>query len=233
MKKTRAIAVTVLALVFALGTAAAAADTAGTSSGVFTNPSYDGPTGSSYDSGIGTNTYAWGDPQPDQSWLQFNGQAFSADYEQDFVVGNLSYYNGTIAHNTGANAIDLTVYMAFTTPTGVNEDFTYTLGLVNVPNNNNPPDDYVYLPTSFSPTYFNVDGTDYTLELLGFYEPSEGGFTQIDKFFVAESACANANLHARLTAEFPPAPDPVPEASSVALASGGLGMLGFALRRRK
>ncbi len=233
MNRIKAIAVTVLALVFALGVTAFAADTEGTSSGTFTNPSYDGPSGSSYDSGIGTNTYAWGDPSPEQSWLQFNGQAFSADFEQEFVVGNLSYYNGTIVADTGANAIDLTVNLAFTTPAGINEDFTYTLGLVNVPNNNNPPDDYVYLPTSFSPTVFSVDGTDYTLELLGFYEASEGGNTQIDKFFVAEGAGANANLHAKITAEFPPAPDPVPEASTVALAASGLGLVGFAIRRRK
>ncbi len=249
MKKT---VVFILAALLALSASAFAQDAVGTSSGTFTNPVYE-TDGAPFGDGVGTSSFAWGSSDrywsgglffghyvyikgDDQSQVSFTGGPFSTDFEEEFTVGTLSYYNGTIYSGTGATAIDLDIVMDFTTPSGINESFVYNMQLINTPNSDWDPvgsADYVKLPSSFAPAYFTVDGTDYTLELTGFYESDNGGYTQIDEFHIYEGNDASAELRGKITADFPPAPNPVPEASTVALAASGLGMVGFVLRRRK
>ncbi len=202
---------------------------AGSSSGTFLNPAGDP---GMVVAGVGTSSFSWGTPSgtPNPNNLTFTGLPFATTTETVFTVGRLDYYNGSVALGSSAEQVDLKITMAFTTPAGIIEDFQYTLQLINTPNTGDPVGDadYVKLPTTFVPKVFSHDGVDYTLQLLGFGNPSGGGFVFIDEFFVFEDARATADLLARVTSDIPPVPEP----ATMALTGLGLAAAG-ALRRRR
>ncbi len=199
----------------------------GSSSGIFTNPS--GPAGM-VTTGVGTDSFTWGNPG---SWgtgpssLGFGGNSFSVDTGVLFSFGSLTYFNGTIASGSQADAVDLSVTLSLTEPSGIEEDFVYDLGLINTPNSGSPSDnaDYVSWSSSIPDSYFTVDGVSYTLEFMGFGNISGSGFTTIDGFNVLEGASASADLFGRVTAA------PVPEPSTILLF--GSGLAGLVMYRRK
>ncbi len=209
----------------------------GSSSGVFTNPS--GPSGMLV-SGVGTSSFAWGNAVPfgsAPSRLTFAGNIFNTQTGSVFSFGALSYFNGTIAGGTQADGVDLDVQLALTAPSGINQNFTYNLGLINTVNTGDPnaSADIVQFQTIFPTSSFMTGGVNYTLEFLGVGSifPGGSGFSTLNQFHVFEGARANADLLGRITADFPnnPNPAPVPEPGTFILF--GSGLVGLFLCRKK
>jgi len=208
-----------------------AAPIAGSSSGVFVNPS--GPAGMLV-SGVGTPTFTWGDGSPyysPPSSLSFAGSAFNTETEQVFSFGTLSYFNGTISPGTEATSVDLNATLSFTTPSGINESFLYTLGLINTPNTSDPygSADIVQFQTIFPSNSFASGGVNYTLEFLGFGSITGSGFSTVNQFHVLEGATASTQLLGRVTSNII---SPVPEPETYAMLLAGLGLIGFIARRK-
>lgn len=149
------------------------------------------------------NRFTWGTAasgNTDPSWLFFNGNEF-LDISPDsrFKLGNLSYYNGTINSNTGADKVDLSIALSFA---GISEplDFNFTLDLinsVNVTGDQVASADSVKLNNNLSEVAVTLGGTDYTLK-LEFGETTEFGFSTISEFFVFENAIASGVLYGTL-----------------------------------
>lgn len=204
---------------------------AGSSSGSFINPT--GP-GGMLTSGVGTPSFSWGDGSAfgsPPSSLAFTGGAFSSSVNTPFSFGTLSYYNGTILLGTEATGVDLSVLLNFTTPSGVNQSFNYTLGLINTPNVGTPAEqaDIVQFQTTFPSSSFTYGGVNYTMEFLGIGSITGSGYSTINQFHVLEGASANAELLGRITAQTAPVPEP----ETYAMLLAGLGLLSFAAKRKK
>ena len=188
----------------------------GSTSGVFTN----NDTG--VVSGIGTNSFSWGIGQPSRSKLTFAGSPFDVNVRTGYVygprarndaevfsLGNLSYFNGTIAGGTGANSVQLDVTAAVTSPVATNPaTFPSPFTLVNSPNTDDPiaSADSVFLPRNLPPVVTNTPGNyPITLEIPGFGQTTGSGFSTVNQFFVLEGGTASANLLGRLV----PACEPI------------------------
>jgi hypothetical protein len=192
----------------------------GSSSGTFGTPT---PTTATF-TGVGTNTFTWGVGNPPNS-LNFEGSSFSTNSNQRFSIGDLTYFNGSISAGTEADSVPLNILLSLTNPTGINETFVFDFDIINTPNNGTPEQnaDFVF-PVSVIPSQsFNVGGTDYTLELLGFSQ--DGGVTVENEFRVLEGATTTAVLFGQITVA-PPNPTETPEPSAMIglLAVGSLGM---------
>jgi len=214
----------------------AALPIAGNSTGVFVNPV---PDGSSPDLlGVGTNFFQWGTPftgtiNPPQvsgrSSVLFTGMPFNTMTDTDFVFGDLDYFNGTIFLGTGVTAFDLQVTLAFTTPNGITQPFTYNIGTITTPDSPNAVPDILDLPNGTATEFFSVGGVDYTLQILGFDDPDVAGFNPVSQFAVQEGSTDKAQLVGKVTVR----QKPIPEASSLLLALPGLMGIGAYIRRRK
>ncbi len=200
----------------------------GSTSGIFVNP---GPaSGSFWWSGVGTDTFSWGEAFPDQSWMKFTGTSFDTDTETLFSLGNLYYHNGTIVSGTEADNVTLKLTLAFTAPPSQpSQFFQYNFTLVNTVNTGDPvaSADYVYLPSPVPAELFTIGGTTYTLQ-MGFGKVDAGGFSTISQFHVFEGDNATADLIGIVTTKTTPI---IPEPWEYGLLSG-LGLVGFGLWRR-
>ncbi len=172
----------------------------GTPSAVFLNP----VPSSAVITGVGTSSIAWGDATfgTPPSSLNFSAASnFDVDEDQVFSLGNLTFFNGTIAVDTGIDAIDFRVTANVATPSGVGpQDFSFRFDIINSPNTGDPigDSDSVFLPSGFFSRVFTTpDGSQFTLELVGFGSVSGSGYSTISQFFVQESASASAQLLGR------------------------------------
>ncbi|MEM9479156.1 MAG: choice-of-anchor K domain-containing protein [Verrucomicrobiota bacterium] len=186
----------------------------GGTSGSFSNASG----GRNMSTGGSGGLFQWGTPYyyggfTDPSWILFNGASFYdvAPGEQ-FELGTLTYYNGTIFTGTEANSVDLNVDLSFDDGGG-NSNFNYTLELINVGNDDNAwsgnssafaSADYVHLDNIYSTVDQSLGGTDYTLQ-IEFGETTSQGFSTIDSFYVIEEGTATGTLYGTLI----PAVDPL------------------------
>ncbi len=201
----------------------------GTSDGSFVNPT--GPSGM-VTTGVGTNAFTWGTgiSSPPSS-LGFTGASFDEDENTPFAFGTLDFFNGTISIPTRADTVDLSVSLNFTSPTGFVESFLFDLGLTTTPNTSDPDAsaDVVNFDNTVPSNFFSYDGTDYTLEFLGFGTLVGGGFTLQDSFLVREGESASVELLGRITST----PSAVPVPAAVWLFGTALiGLLGFGKRRK-
>lgn len=179
----------------------AAADFSGTVSGLWVNPAPDGAWPAF--TGVGTNAFRWGDASgyaAPASSLWFSGYSLAGVPEDTAAaLGELTYYNGTIANGTGASRISLMLNISISDPGYAAFTPEFSLELVNVPNNGSEWEnaDYVYFPSVLSNQTFTLNGTRYRLEILGFSQ--DYGRTLVKQFHVLEDEQTSAVLYGRIT----------------------------------
>ncbi len=145
--------------------------------------------------------FEWGRAaKGDPSWLTFEGAEF-ADVEagDEFLLGSINYFNGTIYSGTGAGRVDLAVSFDLSMP-WLSETFEFSLELINTANRKHQSDDenadFVRLGDVAVDLTTQLNGEDYRLE-LSFGQSGEFGFTSIDQFHVHEGRSAWGDLMGR------------------------------------
>lgn len=161
-----------------------------------------------------------------QSGLGFTGVgALDFAAEIVFQIGTLQHFNNPIWGGTAASAVDLSLALDLA-DLGL-KTFDFTLTIDETPNSGTcayesvvPCADRIAWTNSLAAQSFQLDGTDYTLELLGVRHSLEGGL--VNSFISQEGRTSTAYLFARLTADpsvapiFPSEPGkPQPEPHSV------------------
>jgi hypothetical protein len=73
------------------------------------------------------------DRAPYDLTLGFAGAGFSTKFKEVFPLGTLSYFNGTTMGGE-ASSVDLQVTITLTTPEGISQPVSQTLGLINSTN---------------------------------------------------------------------------------------------------
>jgi hypothetical protein len=223
----------VFALFCLISVPAVAADVVGSASGVFWNPT---PLGTVF-TGDGTSNFLYGDntgQNSPQNQLTFTGSSFSGAFETPFKVGSLFYFNGTTGIGTNPTAVDLVLSTNFSTPSLPIVTSTFGLSLIVTPNTGDPNGDadFVVLPSTFSPTVFDIGGTNYTVKLMGFDNVVGDGFLESSgtQLHVREGLSATADLFAEVTTDISGG---VPEPSTWAMMILGFAGVGFMAYRRK
>lgn len=157
--------------------------------------------------GGGSNSYfEWGDDRNgdrgySRSTLDFTGGSFSGvEAGQQFQIGSLDYYNGTILSGTGADTVDLTIGLSLdVNGYTFNPYFDFTFDLVNTANHNDPnnpwPDaDFVYLQDARASRTLIINDTEFEFR-LEFGETTTDGFASFDEFHVLEERSSQVNLY--------------------------------------
>lgn len=170
--------------------------------------------------GVSTTTFSTDVPQPNV--LTFTGvAAFAADAEQQFVIGNISYFNGvTYIGDQGVNGA---FTVQFTVPALPVTTFAFDFDFVITQNTGNPVTDadLVSFLAPGAPTVFVVGSTQYTLAINGFRLPDNTFVTTLN---LPEGSTVNAEVMATFTTNIVPTP----------AAASLLGLSGvFCSRRRR
>jgi hypothetical protein len=211
-----------------------AAPIAGSSPGIFVNPT--GPVGM-VTSGEGTSDFVWGTGLGSPpSYMSYTGYTFYTQTDQVFSLGSLLYFNGTTILGSEATTVDLNLTALFTTPSGITGSLLTNFGIITTPNTSDPyaSMDLIQIQT-FPSTTFASGGISYALEFLGFgYSGNAPGPVEPfplyqNQYHVMEGFGSNVELLARVTEIV----SPVPELETYAMLLAGLGLFGFQLRRRK
>ena len=189
----------------------------GTSDGNFEDPEGDSGLVYTIEDTEQGSVFSWGTPAPgytDPSSLHFEGTSFeNISPEQEFVIGTLTFYNGTIISGTGANGVELELDLDLTVNIPIaTQDITFTFELINTPNydyqTNDQNADYVLISTpseEFTTTY---NGVTYYID-LSFGEIGENGFSTVDQFHVWENEEATGTVLAMITTTPPNEQDTV------------------------
>lgn len=210
MKVLNVSLITLLSLI-SVAKVSTAAMFVGSTSAEFLTPS---PTGGGIVfGGVGTNVFTTGSPLPGASTniYQVDGLLFDTEANTQFAVANLTYTNGITITGSTVSSVPLDLTLTFTQPSGLEETFEFTFDFNFTPNTTGDPvldADELNIANVFSTTNFNIDGTIFTLRLLGF--SSDGGNTIGSTFILPEDATTQSSLFATITESVP-----VPEPSSI------------------
>ena len=174
----------------------------GSTAGLFSNP-VGGP---NMVTGGWGEYFTWGTPATkagftDPSWILFEGASFHDVMPgEQFLLGSIEYYNGTIKGGSGANGLDLGITLEFA-GSSQSEQFEYDLNLINSANRKGntlaESADYVQFGEVGAKIPAVLGGVEYTL-VLEFGETTENGFSTIDEFFVHEGESASGKLYGTL-----------------------------------
>ncbi|NJL81056.1 MAG: PEP-CTERM sorting domain-containing protein [Richelia sp. RM2_1_2] len=186
----------------------------------------------SISTGVGTNTFTWGDPTLFQNafanQLLFEGNSFSTDSNSLFKIGDLTYHNGTVLLGTGVESVPLNLNLSFDQPTKLNQEFKYEFYLENTPNLSEDPElnaDFVFVTKDSAKPTFVYDGHTYTLSLTGFSQ--DNGKTNVSEFRVLEGEKTTAAIFAQINKVSPSKKVPEPGFAV------GLSLVGIYLISRK
>ncbi|NJK36886.1 MAG: hypothetical protein HC835_07390 [Oscillatoriales cyanobacterium RM2_1_1] len=177
------------------------------------------------------NRITWGDPTPDsfRNYLQYDGVGFTTEIDQLFPLGEIEYRNGEVftgSHNLDASNFPLAIELSFLNPLTATNTFNYRFSLLQTLNQTGDPvldaDTLSFAADGVSTDTFNFEGTEYTLQLVGF--SNDGGSTILEEFVLPEEATVNALLYAQLTAAAQES-TPIPEPGLLV----GIGLLGVYL----
>ncbi|MEZ5302104.1 MAG: choice-of-anchor K domain-containing protein [Verrucomicrobiales bacterium] len=154
----------------------------------------------SIDNGDDQSSVVWGTPAQQfglGSSMVFEGASFSDIAEgEEFTLGTLSYFNGTINTGSELDSIDLTLDLTLDVPE-LSSDVAFSLGLINTVNEIfNTADqnaDYVQLESVVSTLDTVYLGETYYLQIR-FGSVASNGFSTIDQFHVHEGATASGSL---------------------------------------
>lgn len=104
----------------------------GSTTATFTDPA----PGSAVVGGVGSSNFGWGSGSP--SSLSFAGSTFDATPNTAFKLGTLTFHNGTINSDSGADAVTFNTKLHFDNVP--EKDFTLSsvLSLINTPNTSDP-----------------------------------------------------------------------------------------------
>ncbi len=167
-----------------------------------------------------------------QSGLGFEGIAppsLSLALETAFDIGTLRHFNNPIVSGTAASLADLTISLNFSDPTIASSPL-FTFQIDETPNarpcaypSTTPCADQISFPSALASETFDISGTLYTLELLGF----RVGSSFVSDFISNEGGTNSAILIGKITADIASVPEPG------TLLLLGSGLVGLAFARRK
>jgi hypothetical protein len=169
--------------------------------------------------GVGTPNFTWGtaslmEANPNQ--LSFQGNQFTAEVNDTFKVGDLTYFNGTILADTGIASVPLNFELTLSDPIVLSQVFSLDFEILTTPNVGTVEEnaDAVIPIASMSEQSFSLNGKDYTLSLVGFSQ--DGGLTTTEEFHVLEDAETTASLFGRIVAVPPEPSSRIPEPGAIA-----------------
>ena len=144
----------------------------GTTSAVFTNPT---PAGATV-AGVGTSTFAWG-AGGSPSFLNFTGTSFDTTPGERFKIGTLTFHNGVIDADSGANSVVFEAPIHFTNIPELDFTFKTTFTLTNTPNSDDDPEasaDIVSIG-SFDHSFHVLEGETASVDVMAILDVSLEG----------------------------------------------------------
>jgi hypothetical protein len=181
------------------------------------------------------------DPAPDpknesQNEYWMRGRSFTGirsindqtpPHDGQFVVADLRYWNGRTNIGTSPTEGPVNLDVVFIDPAGLTRSFSYTFDYQYVNNELPDPRDFLRFQSGTTFHVFDVEGTQYALELTGF--STDGGSTITDEFRLDEDAWTEAQLYG----VFSGGGGEPPVAEPGALTLIGIALAGLARNRRK
>ena len=176
----------------------------GATTGVFHSPVGESTLVTNLTNGATSGTFTWG--RIASGYTRSNSMTFTpaANYtvvpEQEFKIGELYYYNGTVVSGTSATGVKLRVGLNLSVPERV-ENFEFDFRLLSTTNRGVSADedaDYVWIPSLASQMTTQVQGQTFYLQLR-FGNSTANGFTTIDEFHVHENKSATGSIYGKFT----------------------------------
>jgi hypothetical protein len=166
-----------------------------------------------------------------QSGLGFTGSAGSGATVsfgpgEAFQIGELEHFNWPIDAGTNVTDVRLTLNMAFTDPSGLDESLFFTIHINETENTAGPVPDIISFPGALPSVPFTVGTQDYTLDILGFGPNADSILSQ---FVSPENVDNQTFLWGRITGTGEPV---VPAPAAVVLAGVGMAAMSVLRRRR-
>ncbi len=130
--------------------------------------------------------------------MSFVINPFSTELNENFKVGDLIYFNGSVDSDTGVESVPLDIELELYDPIRRTESFEFDFDIVATSNTGTPEEnaDSVFPLSRVSDGSFRFQGEDYTIRLLGFSQNNGRTFTE--EFRVLEDARTTAGLYARI-----------------------------------